>query len=293
MFIKGFFLLIASELCFAASTVFAKLTTLQGAVPAVESAFFRFLIGTAFAFLYLIRNGLPLAPNRWALVILRGLCNGISVIFLLLGIQYTTVTNANMLNMTYPAFLLLTASWINHEKTKATQLLFLGLSLAGIVLVIRPDFNHLKIGDIYGLISGIVAAFGVSFLRKARQYDSTLTILFYTMLMGLLVSLAFVLPVFVIPRGLNLLYVLLSGALGVLGQFFIISGYLYVKAKTGGIISTSRILFATLFGVFIFQDILGLWTLVGGSLIILSIIGLTLAQQSQASKENKAEISEA
>ena len=191
--------------------MFAKLVTAHSNVPAIEMTFFRFLFGSVIAFLFIIKEKSPIAPKRWrSLVIWRGVFNGTAVILFFLGVQHTTITNANILNMTYPAFLFITAAWINREKSHPVMFIFLALTLTGITLVIHPDFHHIRIGDVYSLLSGVVTAFGVSTLRKARQFDSTASILFYMMSVGCIINLILVLPVFVIPHGLNLVFVLLS-----------------------------------------------------------------------------------
>ena len=74
------------------------------------------------------------------------------------------------------------------------------------------------------------------------------------------------------------------------GTSRITPGYLYMSAKSGGIISSfRRIIFASILGVVIFQDPMNMGVIFGGLLIAISIIGVTLFQRGQAKKE-KAEI---
>ena len=56
--------------------------------------------------------------------------------------------------------------------------------MTGIYLVIFPDFSNINKGDMIGLLSGIFAAFAIITLSVAREYDSTVLIVFYLMAIG-------------------------------------------------------------------------------------------------------------
>jgi drug/metabolite transporter (DMT)-like permease len=273
---KGIILLLLAELCFSSATVFAKFMTQISTVSTLETTFFRFLFGVILAFFYLKKRKITFNPKKLNLVIWRGILNSASVIFFFLAVQYTTITNANMLNMTYPAFILLVAPFINKEKTSPVFIIFLILTMIGVFLVINPDFEKINIGDIFGLMSGIIAAFGISTLREASKYDNTFSILFYLMGIGTILNLIIIIPVFQIPTGLTAVYVFISAILGVIGQVFLTAGYKYISAKSGSLVSTSRIIFAMIFGVFLFSDPLSLRIIIGGVLIMISIISVTL-----------------
>lgn len=277
----------SAELCFTLATVFVKLVTSTSPIPAVEITFFRFFFGVFLAFFYILKSKASLKPNRWDLVFWRGFFNTVAVILFFLSVQHTTVTNANMLNMTYPAFLFLVAPFINGEK-RFSPLMFgyLTLTMTGIVLVIHPDFHKIRAGDVYGLLSGIVAAFGVATLRKAREHDSSAIILLYLMSIGTLINLMVMLPVFQVPTGMIAVYVAISALLGVLGQALMTYGYIHISATGGGLVSSSRILFAAAMGVFFFNEALTPRIILGGCCIAASIIGVTWLMRAPAEMES-------
>lgn len=282
--LKGVLLLMAGELCFALSTVFAKYVTSSSPIPAVEVTFFRFIFGFFLSLFYLIQWKGSFRAARWDLVFWRGLLNTVSVILFFMSVQHTTVTNANMLNMTYPAFLFLVAPIINKEKSTPPMFIFLALTMIGITLVVHPDFSHVRVGDVYGLLSGILAAFGVATLRKAREFDSAGTILFYLMCLGTVLNFAIMMPVFQMPHGMPAVHLVISALIGVLGQAFMTSGYLYLSARGGGLVSSSRILFAAIFGTILFNEVLTLRIILGGLCILGSILGVTLLMREEPQK---------
>jgi drug/metabolite transporter (DMT)-like permease len=283
---KGIFMLLSAEFCFAGATVFAKLVTNTSEIPAVEITFFRFILGFILSYFALKHTGETFTPVNKKFIIWRSILNLVAVILFFTSVKYTTITNANMLNMTYPIFIFLFAPFFGNEKIAPIQIIYLVISTFGIYLVIQPNFDHLLIGDLIGLMSGIVGGASVLSLRKARETDSTFLILFYLMGIGTFLNGLMMIPIFKIPTQQQIIFMLLSGILGVAGQAFITYGYYYIEASKGGIISSSRILFAVLMGVIIFDERFNLKLAIGAILILWAIISLTLRDQKNSRELN-------
>jgi len=279
---RGIIMLLLAEFCFASATVFAKFVTESSTIPAIEITFFRFLFGIIFAYTLLRKSKASMVPNNKKFVMWRGILNTIAVILFFTAVKYTTVTNANMLNMTYPIFIFLFMPFFATEKIKPIQILYLVISIIGVYLVIQPNFNHLLYGDLIGLLSGIVGGVSVITLRKAREKDSTVVIIFYLMIIGTIINGILLLAVFQMPNLVQSAYIILSALLGLGGQIFITSGYKYIEANKGSIISTSRIIFAVILGVLFFNDRLNLELVIGGIFILFSVVQLTLSERKLA-----------
>lgn len=269
-----------SELCFTISTVFSKLLTDSSKVSALEITFARFFLGFIVVSIVVYKNSISLAPNKISLLIWRGLLNTLAVILFFLASQYTTITNTHMLNMTYPFFIFLFSPlFFRSEKMSPWMYLILVVALVGIWLVIDPNWNAINKGDLFGLLSGIISAFAIITLNMARRNDSTPVILFYMMAIGTLINGLVMLPVFVWPQGRQWLLLMASAAVGVIGQICITYGYKYITARTGSLISTSRILYAVLLGMLIFSEDMTLRIATGGLAIVLSIVAVTWLQK--------------
>lgn len=277
--LKGISLLLLAELCFASSTVFAKLVTNSTPISGIEVTFFRFLIGFVASYYTVMKLKIPLKPNKSNPIIWRAILNTTAVLLFFKSVQHTSITNSNMLNMTYPVFIFIVSPLFTKDRSRRIFYIFLAATMIGIYMVINPDFNHINQGDVWGLLSGIVGAFSVISLRLAREHDSTILILFYLMGIGLIINLACILPNFIMPTGINILYVAASAVLGFLGQVFITVGYKYISAREGSLVSASRIIFAVFLGVCVFSEDITLKIVVGGILILSSILGVGLVSQ--------------
>ncbi|TAL32370.1 MAG: DMT family transporter [Spirochaetes bacterium] len=272
---RGTILLLIAELCLTLSSVFGKSATNLSPVSGTELAFFRYLIGFVTVSGYMYYKNASFRPNNTRLVLLRGVTNTVAVLLFYTGFQYGTVTNANMLNLTYPVFVFFFSPFINGEKSRMKNLLWIGAALAGVYLVVVPDFQGINTGDVFALASGFVAGFGICYLREARKYDDSDIILFYLMVPGMVITFLIMLPSFIMPEGMALVYAILSGAVAVTGQMFLTVGYRYIEAATGAIVSGSRILFAGIIGVTFFADPLTCRILAGAVLILAALIGVS------------------
>ncbi len=279
---KGVVLLVSAEFCFALATVFTKFVTKDSTLTGIEVTFFRFALGLLVAIAMVYKEKTPLRPNNISMVIWRGVLNTIAVILFFSAIQFTTVTNANMLNMTYPVFIFLVAPLFSDVKTPPLFFVFLLLSLIGAYLIIHPNFQKINPGDILGLLSGIVAAFSVISLRLARKQDSTVLILFYLMSIGFVLNLIAMIPVWETPKGMIAVHLIISAVLGVFGQIFLTYGYKFISARSGSIVSSSRILFAILFGIIILSESITIRLVIGGILIVVSLIGVSFFENKKA-----------
>jgi drug/metabolite transporter (DMT)-like permease len=279
---RGIIFLLLAELCFTGSTIFSKLLTNSSGISAIEVTFARFFLGLIVVSAIIYKNKISLIPNKLSLLIWRGVLNTVAVMLFFLASQYTSITNTHMLNMTYPFFIFLFAPlFFRQERIAVVLYLFLVTGIMGIWLVINPDFKEINRGDIFGLLSAVIA-FSVITLTMARKNDSTLIILFYLMSIGTVLNGLVMIPVFILPAGRQWLLIIASGLIGVLGQIFITYGYKYISARAGSLISTSRILYAVILGVLVFSEEITLRIAAGGLLIMLSIIAVSFFKQPKA-----------
>ena len=282
---KGLFLLILAEFCFATATVFAKFITNSSDIPSIEITFFRVSMGVIVAALYMLKTRTSFRPKKVSLVITRAVLSFSALVTFFYAVEHSSVTNANMLNMTYPVFIFLVAPFFKLERMHNISILFLALAMAGIYLVVFPDFSHINTGDLVGLLSGILAAFAIITLSVAREYDSTVLIVFYLMAIGTVCNAFMMAPVFIWPEKADLPFLLASGASGLAGQVFLTMGYKNVSARAGSMVSSSRIVFAAAMGFFFFSESLSLRIILGGVMIISSILGISSLQKVKTEDE--------
>lgn len=258
---------------FALAAALAKRTGQLSGIPAVEMVFFRYLIGFVAVGAWALIRRQDVRPRRLDYVALRVALNIAGVTLLYMGVQATTVTKANMLNMTYPVFVFALAPLVNRERSRPANLLWLLLALAGLYLIILPRFSSVNRGDLLSLLSAVLTGGAISVLRESRKYDSSVSIMFSLTLVGSIVTLLMSLPHFQMPRGPVLPYLLGSAAAGAGGQVMVTVGYRHVRAATGSLLESSRIVFGSLLGVLFFSEAFTLRLLVAALLLLAAQLG--------------------
>ncbi len=273
--LKGIALVLVSALFFAASSAMAKSVTDAIEISSLQVNFLRFLVGLVLIAPYAIAKRIPLKPDEPGPVFLRVLSNTAAIILFFIGVKHTSVTKANMLNMTAPVFVFLFAPFINKEKPSPRGYLYLALAMAGVVLTAFRDLRGVSTGDAVSLASGFMAGIATSALREARKRDGTFLILFWFYLVSTAVLLLLMLPGRRPMDAASLAWTLASGLLGLGGQLTLTAGMGLLDASTGSLVSASRIIFAGAIGIAFFGDPADAKTLAGGLLILVALVGVS------------------
>lgn len=271
-------LLALAAFFFALTTVFARLAL--NAAPALDSyqlVFFRFLVGFVWVGAWVARSGHSVRPVRPKWVYLRAVFNTAAVIFFFLGVEYSTITNANVLNMSSPVWIFLLAPLYDPAThMPRSYVVYLVLTMVGLYLVVVPDFGQIRIGEVYGALSGLLGGIAISNLHRARRHDSTVRILLYQFGFGMLVLLVLTYPTYTWQASAwAWVCILLSAGLGVAGQQLLTVGYRYLDARTGSIVSASQMLHAAALGILLFSEPLSWRIALGGGCILVSLLGVS------------------
>jgi len=238
----------ASAFCFYYSTVVIRWSRDVVTIDSAYFAFFRFFLGfVVVCTIMAVRRQKP-APRRYHLLIGRTLGNCIAVYCFYQAVRYTSVAEANILNMTYPIFVAV-MSWVllRHQRDPVAVAMVV-VAVAGVWLILQPERMDLGFKSLWGLASGISAAFAIVYLNLSRQHHDANTVLFYMFGLGSALMFLFFRHHFFLPNGRELYYLALCGGAGIAGQFLITLGFRYVTAVEGGVISSTRILLAALLG---------------------------------------------
>ena len=237
-----------SAFCFYLSTVTIQWSRATTAITPSYFVFARFLLGFLIVCVVMVsRRQLP-RPVNYHLLIGRTLSNCVAVYCFYMAVRFTSVAEANILNMTYPVFVALIAWVLLRSQHDPIALAMVGIAFAGIWLILAPGKIDFQAVSFWGLASGLAAAVSMTYLNVSRQYHDTNTVLFFMFGLGALVILAVFHADFFWPNLQAFSYLGMCAASGVAGQFLLTIGFRYVTAVEGAIISSMRILLAALLG---------------------------------------------
>ncbi len=244
--------------------------------------FSRFVLGFVIVSFSMLVQGQRLQPKRWHYLLGRTIANGIAVFCFYKAVDVTSVAEANILNMTYPLFVAL-VSWIwIREQRDMVALGIVGLAFVGIWLILNPgDIRMLNMNSLWGLASGGTAAFAIVYLNLSRRYHDSQTILFFMFGLGALLILIVFHDRFFWPGTQELFFLAICSLAGVIGQYCLTFGFLYVTAVEGAVISSSRILLAAILGpLFVAEPALHLSGWIGAVLLFAANVCLALRRRA-------------
>ena len=246
--LMGCLAVFASAFCFYFSTVVIRWSQATVTIDAAFFTFFRFLLGFIVVGAIMAARRQRPTPKRYHLLIGRTLANCVAVYCFYQAVRYTSVAEANILNMTYPIFVAL-LSWVllRHQRD-GVAVVMVGVAVVGVWLILRPDRIGMSLNSLWGLGSGISAAFAIVYLTLSRQHHDANTVLLYMFGLGSVVMAVLFHNRFFWPNAAEGVYLFLCGGAGIAGQFLITLGFRYVTAVEGGVISSTRILLAALLG---------------------------------------------
>ncbi len=150
-----------------------------------------------------------LVTSKLPLIALRSLFGLIGVYLLTLALKTVNLSEVVLLNNSAPLYIPLIV-WLWH-KEKISYKLWIGLIIGflGIFIILRPGFDSLQAGLIFGFFSGIATAFMFVVVRQIAQ-EPFLRILFYYFLFFCLVLSPFLWFHWALPPPIVWLYIILA-----------------------------------------------------------------------------------
>lgn len=250
----GWLAVFGSAFCFYLATAIIRWA--DGAV-AIDSAYFtfsRFLLGFIVVCLTMLMGRQRLKPRRYHYLIGRTVSNTVAVFCFYKAVEVGSLAEANILNMTYPLFVALFSWFLVKDQRDSMALAIVGVAFCGVWLILSPGSMSTGLESLWGLCSGFCAAWAMIYLNLSRRHHDSQTILFFMFGLGALCIFVFFKESIFWPDFLEFKYLFWCSVAGVLGQYLLTYGFLFVTAVEGSIISSSRILLAALLGTSLVGD---------------------------------------
>jgi drug/metabolite transporter (DMT)-like permease len=125
---------------------------------------------------------------------------------------------------------------------------------------------------IAGVCSSIGSAFAYITIRSLKQSEHPLVVVFHFQLVGAITGMAFTIPVFEMPTGMEWIYLLMVGIFTQLVQMSMTRALQMEKVANVTIINYTGVVYATLAGFLLFNEQYETGTLVGMMLVIIGVV---------------------
>ena len=264
---------------FACMGVFVKLGAAD--FSHIELVFYRSFIGLLLVYVILRQQRVSLVTPYWRNHLWRGLSGTVALVLFFYCITVLPLATAVTLNYTAPLFLTLLTMLVFKDKFNPALTIAIGLGFCGVVLLLHPTMAHdQQLSGLLGLISGFLA--GVAYLnvrQLAMLGEPDARTVFYFTLIATLLSGAWMLFDTVHPLSAHGLLILTGlGCSATLAQLAMTRAYRVGKTLVVGALAYVTIVFASLFGMFLWNETLPLTSWLGMAFIIAGgVLSLSLS----------------
>lgn len=244
---------------------------------AMEIVFYRSFISLLFMLALVKLRGVSLRTPHWRWQVSRGLLGFSALCAYFWAISVLPLATAVTLNYTSAMFLALFLA-LAGLRLNAAMLGALTVGLAGVIVLLKPTFNETQIGaGVVGLGSGALAAMAYFSVRElgARGEPETRTV-FYFALVSTLCSGAWLLRSVVHPVDLRAGVLLLAVAsFATAAQLAMTRAYSAGRTLMAAALAYSTVVFASLFGMLLWNETYDASTWLAIGLIVLSGLAAT------------------
>jgi len=230
----------------------------------------------------LSRPGL-LRTARPGLQVVRGLLLLATTTLNFLAFRFLQLDEALAIMFSTPFLVAVMAGPLLGEWVGWRRWIAIGVGFFGVLVVIRPGLGGIHWAALLSVASAFFYASYAIVTRMVMRRDTSETTLFYANLVGMAVMLPVLPWVWTAPAsGFDWVLLLAVGAFGSVGHFLLILAHDRAPASVLSPFMYTQLLWATIFGYLVFDNIPGPWTLVGAFIVISS--GLYLLYREQKSR---------
>lgn len=287
IFNKGALQIHISVFLFGFAGLFGKFLSCSPLYIVLGRTFFAFI--TLFIYARLISKTVLLSfgKKEFFFFMLQGILLAVHWWSFFFSIQISSVAVGLVTFSTFPLFVTFLEPLFFRERLKPVDIFIAGAVFIGILLVI-PEFdfsNNVTRGGFYGIISGFTFAVLALINRRNARISDSIAVAFYQ---NLFAALFLAIPIFAlkIPTPLfsdlpNL--ILLGVVCTALAHTLFINSLTFIRAQTASVIAGLEPVYGIVLAFFILNEIPGIRTLIGGSVII----GTTVLAGQLSRQENK------
>jgi len=261
--------MLVSGFLFACMGVLVKLSAVY--FSSIELVFYRSIIGFLIICVIVSVRHLPLSTLYWKNHCWRGLSGLGSVLMFFYCITQLPLATAVTLNYTSPLFLTLLTTMILKDHFQWLLAVAVVLGFAGVVLLLRPSLQEDQwSGGLIGLASGFFAAIAYLNIRHLGNLGEPdwRVVFYFTLISTIITSIWMLFNTFHPITPVNFLLLLGIGITATLAQLALTRAYHTGKILVVGALAYSTVVFASLWGILIWGELLSLTSWLGIGLIV-------------------------
>ncbi len=241
-------------------------------IPAIEIILFRSIFSLVFSYIFLKNQKIYVFGNNKKLLIIRGIVGSIGLITFFYTLQKIPLASAVTIQYLSPIFTTILGIFLVKERVRPIQFLFFAISFAGVVLVQGFDARVNWLYAAIGLISALFSGLAYNVIRRLKNTEHPLVIIFYFPLVTLPVAGLISYFNWVNPVGWDWAILLWIGICTQTAQYFMTVAYQNANVSKISSLTYIGIVYALIFGFFFFGETYNAMAYAGMGLVLLGVI---------------------
>jgi drug/metabolite transporter (DMT)-like permease len=280
----GVLYMVASVICFSIMDICVKWLDYY---PVGQVLFLRFFIGFIPIFFIIPKQKITsfYKTSRPGLHAFRAITGALAIIALFYGLRELPLADVISLTFAGPIFVTIASIFFLSEKVGMKRWSAVFLGFVGMLLIIQPAFVNLNYYYIAPIIFCIFFACVAISVRSLSKTEANYTIAFYFTSLCTLLGLCSIFFVdWVIPSKIDFLIFIILGLCGSAGNLLLTHSYRLAETSLVTPIKYLSLIFAIIFGLFIWNEVPKILTLVGAILVVLSSL-IIFVRESKLKKQ--------
>ncbi len=260
-------LMLGSTMAFGLMAVAIRYATRY--VPTQEVAFFRNAFGLLALLPMLLRPGhAPLKTQQLPRYFVRSAIGLGSMLCAFWALGHLPLAQAVSLSYSTPLFVTIAAVLWLGETVRVRRWAAVVVGFIGVLVIVRPGTAGFTAGSLVAVAAAVLSSLVAIQIKQLTRVDSADTVVLYTYVFWVPLSLVPALFVWVWPTGIAWLWLLATGVLGTVGQLLWTRALRLGEVSALTPISFLQLPLVTLFGWLLFNESVDRWTLIGASIIL-------------------------
>ena len=265
------FLIITSV--FFGTVMLSFLKIAQEDVNVYVAGFFRFFLGLVIILPYIIKNkDAVLKTTHLKQHFLRAILGLPAMLIYFSALVLLPIEKLTAISFVVPLIVTILAVFFLGEKIYIYRTLALILGFSGMLVIIRPGFVDISIGVYMVLFSALLWSINIIITKKISKDDSAITILAYQSIFMSLLSFFIVLFFWEMPSLKTFIYLILAAMCGTVLHLTLNHAFKLVDVSMTQPYSFLNLVFASIIGYFVFDEMPDLYTWIGALIIFTGVL---------------------
>ena len=265
------FLIITSV--FFGTVMLSFLKIAQEDVNVYVAGFFRFFLGLVIILPYIIKKkDAVLKTTHLKQHFLRAVLGLPAMLLYFSALVLLPIEKLTAISFVVPLIVTILAVFFLGEKIYIYRTLALILGFSGMLVIIRPGFVDISIGVYMVLFSALLWSINIIITKKISKDDSAITILAYQSIFMSLLSFFIVLFFWEMPSLKTFIYLILAAMCGTVLHLTLNHAFKLVDVSMTQPYSFLNLVFASIIGFFVFDEIPDLYTWIGALIIFTGVL---------------------